>query len=274
MPVDLHVHTTASDGALAPSEVIRVALETGLSALAITDHDSTDGIDEALIAAAGSALTVIPGVELSVDEEGANSVHILGLWIDHHEPRLVAALVTLREAREDRAREMVEALAASGHDIDLASVRAIAGHGSIGRVHIAQALVAAGSAPSIAEAFQQLIGRDAPFYFHKRTLGAAEAIAAIHAAGGVAVLAHPGVSGADAFPALLSAGLDGVEAFHAEHDEADFEHFALLAEEHQLVVTGGSDFHGPDVHCAPIGGGACPEGAPEALWLRAAAYRR
>jgi predicted metal-dependent phosphoesterase TrpH len=273
MPVDLHVHTTASDGAFAPSEVVAFAIRAGLTALAITDHDSTDGIDEALAAAADSVLTVIPGVELSVDEVGASSVHVLGYLIDHREPRLVAALATLREARDERARVMVEALSGAGYEIDLASVRAIAGAGSIGRVHVAQALVAAGGAPDVGEAFRQLIGRGAPFYFRKRTLSAAEAIATIHGAGGVAVLAHPGVSGSEAFTALLAAGLDGVEAFHAEHDAADCDRFARLAQANGLLVTGGSDFHGPGVHTAPIGGGGCPEDAPEALRRRAAAYR-
>jgi predicted metal-dependent phosphoesterase TrpH len=273
MPVDLHVHTTASDGALTPSEVVRAAVVAHLSAIAITDHDTTDGLDEALAAGGGTTTAVLPGVELSVDEKTGSDVHVLGLLVDHRDPALAVTLAGLRLEREERAAAMVAALAAAGHPIDLESVKTISGSGSIGRVHVARALVAAASAPSIEAAFRLLIGRDAPFYFRKRTLSAAEAIDAIHGAGGVAVLAHPGVSGESAFPVLLAAGIDGIEAFHAEHSAADQQRFARLAAKHGLLVTGGSDFHAPDVRSAPIGGGGCPEGAVEALRLRALRYR-
>lgn len=275
MPVDLHVHTTASDGALTPAEVVRAAITVGLSALAVTDHDSIAGIEEALATAAGTTLTMVPGVELSVDERSDGSgVHMLGLLIYHGDPGLVSALADLRREREVRAGAMVAELVKAGHAIDYDTVAGIAGAGSIGRVHIARALVAAGSATTVEEAFRTLIGRDAPFYVGKRTMDATHAISAIHAAGGVAVLAHPGVSGAEALPLLLRAGLDGIEAFHAEHTAADRERFAALARANGLLVTGGSDFHGPGVRSAPIGGGWCPEGAVEALKERATLYRR
>jgi predicted metal-dependent phosphoesterase TrpH len=275
MPVDLHVHTTASDGALTPAEVVRAAVAAGLSALAVTDHDSVAGIDEALAAAEGTKLTLVPGVELSVDERSDSSgVHLLGLLVDHRDPGLVSDLATLRHERDVRARAMVSELVRAGHAIDYDTVASIAGAGSIGRVHIARALVGAGSATTIEEAFRTLIGRDAPFYVGKRTMDAAQAVSAIHAAGGVAVLAHPGVSGAHALPLLLRAGLDGIEVFHAEHTQADRERFTALAKKHGLLVTGGSDFHGPGVRSAPIGGGSCPEDAPAALRERATLYRR
>ena len=273
MPVDLHVHTTASDGALAPSEVVRLAREAGLSVIAITDHDSTDGVDEALRASIGTTTCVLPGVELSVDRGTGSDAHVLGLEIDHREQALVATLAGLRLQREQRAAAMVAALAAAGYPIDMALVREIAGPGSIGRVHIAHALVAAGCVPAVEDAFRTLIGRDAPFYVRKRTLSAVDAVDAIHAAGGVAVLAHPGLSGEAAFPALLSAGLDGIEAFHAEHTAADRERFAALAALNELIVTGGSDFHSPDLRSAPIGGGGCPDDAVEAVRVRARRYR-
>lgn len=273
MPVDLHVHTTASDGALAPSEVVRLAREAGLSTIAITDHDSTDGLDEALRASAGSTTCVLAGVELSVDGGTGSDAHVLGLEIDHREPALVATLAGLRAGREERACTMVAALAAAGYPVDMASVREIAGPGSIGRVHIARALVAAGCVPTVQEAFRTLIGRDARFYARKQTLRAVDAVDAIHAAGGVAVLAHPGVSGESAFPALLAAGIDGIEAFHAEHTAADRERFAALAAANGLIVTGGSDFHAPDLRSAPIGGGGCPDEAVEAIRIRARRYR-
>jgi predicted metal-dependent phosphoesterase TrpH len=273
MPLDLHVHTNASDGALTPSEVVRAAVALGLSAVAVTDHDSTAGVDEALAAADGTGLRVVPGVELSVDAEGARDVHILGLLIDHHDPTLGATLSRLRDERRDRAEAMVRLLTDAGHRIELATVFAAAGEGAVGRVHVAQALVDAGSVDTISDAFATLIGRDAPFYVRKGRLGVRDAVDAIHAAGGVAVFAHPGISGETALPALLAAGIDGIEAYHAEHSPEDQERFAELAAGLGLLVTGGSDYHGPNVHSAPIGGGACPDGAIEALEARAARYR-
>ncbi len=273
MPVDLHVHTTASDGALSPSEVVRAGRNADLLALAITDHDTTAGLDEALRAADGGTMALLAGVELSVDEQSGSDVHVLGLLIDHHDAALAAALTGLREEREERAARMVAALAAAGHPIDLDSVREVARGGSMGRVHIARVLVGAGSVPSIDAAFRILIGRDAPFYSRKQTLDAVTAVATIHGAGGVAVLAHPGVSGEPALTALIEAGLDGIEAFHAEHTAPDRERFAALAAYHGLLVTGGSDFHGPGVHSAPIGGGGCPDSVLDALAERAGLYR-
>jgi len=273
MPVDLHVHTTASDGALAPAEVVASALALGLSTIAITDHDALSGIDEALAAASGTALRVVPGVELSVDADGVSDVHVLGLLIDHRYPALNTTLARLRDERRTRAEAMVALLSDAGHPIDLATVLSAAGEGSVGRVHIAQALVDAGSVGSVSEAFSTLIGADAPFFVHKSALDAREAIDAIHAAGGVAVLAHPGLSGEAALPLLLDARLDGIEAFHAEHSAADQARFAALAAGLGLLVTGGSDCHGPRIHSAPIGGGACPEDALEALQARASLYR-
>jgi predicted metal-dependent phosphoesterase TrpH len=273
MPVDLHVHTTASDGALTPAEVVASALALGLSTIAITDHDAVSGIDEALEAARGTGLRVVPGVELSVDAAGIADVHVLGLLIDHRHPALNATLARLRDDRRTRAESMVALLTEAGHPIDVATVLAAAGEGSVGRVHIAQALVDAGSVSSVSEAFSTLIGADAPFFVHKTALDARDAIEAMHAAGGVAVLAHPGLSGEAAIPLLVDAGLDGIEAFHAEHSPADQARFAALAASLGLLVTGGSDYHGPRIHSAPIGGGACPAGALESLEARASLYR-
>lgn len=273
MSVDLHVHTTASDGLLAPHEVVAAALAAGATTIAITDHDTVSGVDEAIAAAEGTPLRVIPGVELSADVDSTSDVHILGLLIDHTDERLRSALRTLRAQREERGRSMVARLTEAGHKVDFARVAAIAGRGSIGRVHIARALVEAGSSPDVESAFKTLIGASGPFYVAKRTLGASEALQTIHAAGGVAVLAHPGVSGEAALIPLVDAGLDGIEAFHAEHSISQQQHFAALARRLGLLVTGGSDFHGPSVRSAPVGGGACPPDAPEALEARATLYR-
>jgi predicted metal-dependent phosphoesterase TrpH len=274
MPVDLHVHTTASDGELSPSEVVRIVLVAELTAVAITDHDSTDGLDEAIAAADRTTLSIVSGVELSVDEPSGKDVHVLGLLVDHRDAGLTAALRTLRADRMERARAITSMLSQAGIPVDLGAVAALAGAGSIGRVHIARALVDSGSARTVEEAFRLYIGRGAPFYVRKHTLDAAHAVDAIHAAGGVAVLAHPGVSGESALPVLIAAGLDGIEAFHAEHTAADRTRFADLARRHGLLVTGGSDFHGPGLKSAPLGGGECPDEAVESLRERAALYCR
>jgi len=269
MPVDLHIHTTASDGLLSPSAVVEAALDLKLSVIAITDHDSVAGLDEALSAAAGTPLTVLPGVELSVRGPGDTDAHLLGYLFDHTSPDLLAALSTLRGARLERARTMVERLAASGHDIHFDHVLAMADGGAVGRAHIARALVESGSVTQMEEAFARFIGRSGPFYVPKQTLSAVDAVAAIHKAGGVAVIAHPGIGGEAALIPLIEAGLDGIEAFHAEHTPSQRDHFVSVARRHGLVVTGGSDFHGPGLRSASLGAGGCPDSAVEELRARA-----
>jgi predicted metal-dependent phosphoesterase TrpH len=269
MAVDLHVHTTASDGLWDPAEVVRAALELDLSVIAITDHDSVDGIDRALRAAEGTNLEVIPGVELSVMGPDGGDAHILGFFVDHRSPAFSHALETLRDARTARAELMVRRLREAGHALDFSHVSRHAGSGAVGRVHVARALVDAGSVDSVEQAFAELIGRQGPFYVHKTTLEAAEALSAIHAAGGVTVLAHPGVSGSSSLETLIAAGLDGIEAYHAEHTPAQVARYVELAASQGLLVTGGSDFHGPNMRSAMLGAGGCPPASVEALRERA-----
>ena len=271
--IDLHVHTTASDGAVTPADVVAAALDLGLKAIAITDHDSVEGVDQALAAAAGTALQVLPGVELSARAANASDVHVLGYLIDHHDPTLLAALKRLREERLRRAVAMVRALADAGHGIELDAVLRHAAAGAVGRVHVARALVEAGSVDSIEQAFADLIGRDRPFYVRKAFFSSEEALALIHGAGGVGVLAHPGVTGESALVSLVDAGLDGIEAYHAEHTAPQQAHFASLAARFGLLVTGGSDYHGPGMRSAALGTGECPAGALEALRVRATILR-
>jgi len=273
MTVDLHVHTTASDGLVAPADVIACALNLGLRVISITDHDSVEGVAEAIDAARGTALEVLPGVELSVRADDGADVHLLGYLIDHLDLTLLKALERLRAARFERAAEMVAALAKAGHEVGLESVLGHAAGGAVGRVHVARALVEAGSVTDVEQAFAELIGRDGPFYVHKAFFSAQEALALIHHAGGVAVLAHPGVTGDGALVRLMDLGLDGIEAFHAEHTPAQRAHFASVAKRFGLVTTGGSDFHGPGMRSAALGAGACPAGAVEALRERATILR-
>lgn len=269
MAVDLHVHTTASDGLFSPSDVVRACLDLSLRAVAITDHDSVAGIAEALEAAEQTPLEVIPGVELSVLGPDGSDAHVLGFFVDHTSPAFISKLDTLRDARQARAELMIERLRRAGHDVDLAHVARHAGVGAVGRVHVARALVDAGSVASVEQAFADLIGRQGPFYVHKDTLGVREAIDAIHSAGGVTVLAHPGVSGAGALDTLIEAGLDGIEAYHAEHSVEEAARYAAMARDRGLLTTGGSDFHGPNMRSAMLGSGGCPDAAVEALRERA-----
>lgn len=273
MSVDLHIHTTASDGLVAPGDIVRASLDLGLSVIAITDHDSVAGVPEALAAADGTALEVVPGVELSVTGPAGEDAHVLGYFLDHSSPALAMGLRDLREARLERARLMVDGLRAAGHPVALETVLAQAGRGAVGRVHIARALVEGGSVATIEQAFADLIGRRAPFYVHKRAFEAEEALRLIHQAGGVAVLAHPGVSGEGALVPLVEAGLDAVEAYHADHTESQRQHFLSEARRFGLVVTGGSDFHGPGMRSAALGAGGCPDSAVEALRKRATIVR-
>lgn len=267
--VDLHVHTNASDGVLSPAEVVSAARGLGLRTIAITDHDTVSGVQEAIDAAADAGPEIVPGVELSILGPDGSDAHLLGYFVDHRSPALRRILAELKAEREARAQRMIELLRAAGHPIEFAHVARHAGDGAVGRVHVARALVDAGSVDSVEQAFAELIGREGPFYVRKSTLSLSAALDAIHDCGGVAVLAHPGVSGDAALPALVDAGLDGIEAFHAEHTPEQRHHYAEIARRSGLVATGGSDFHGPGMRSAGLGAGWCPDGAVEALRERA-----
>lgn len=256
MRFDLHVHTTASDGTLTPSELVRSAAERELAALAITDHDSVEGVQEALDAAAALSsrcVTVIPAVELSA-VHGSTDVHILGYFIDHTDAVLTAHLADLRAARMRRAEAIVGALAAAGYDISLPEVLDLSDGGAVGRSHVARALVGRGQVEDVADAFRRLLGRGRPFYVPKDVRTPSEVISVVLDAGGVPVLAHPGVTKADdLIPTLAVEGLAGIEAFHTEHDPREQERYRRLAAEHGLITTGGTDYHGPAAPNPPLG---------------------
>lgn len=274
MTVDLHIHTTASDGTVEPADIVSLALDAGLSAIAITDHDSVGGVARATAAAAGRPLEVIAGVELSANSAACPDAHVLGYFLDATSDDLLSTLESLRGRRIERAETMVRALEEAGYSVTLQGVLALAGEGAVGRSHVARALLEAGDVDTMEEAFRRLIGRDAPFYVEKRLLKAAEAVDLIHRGGGAAVLAHPGVSGDGALVELADAGLDGVEAYHAEHTESQRQHYVALARRLGLVATGGSDFHGPASKNARIGVGGCPDSAVQELQQRAAAHHQ
>jgi predicted metal-dependent phosphoesterase TrpH len=219
--VDLHIHTTASDGVLSPAEVVRVAIDKGLEVIAITDHDTTDGVDQALAAASGGHLEVIPAIELSA-EEGPREVHILGYYIDHHDEALQEKLAVLRRARQTSA---------------------------FGRPHIAKALIERGYVASVNEAFDRYIGMRSPAYVSRYKLTPEEAVKMITDAKGLAALAHPRRQ-EDVIPRLTALGLVGLEVYYPTYSEEERALLARLAEEHNLVATGGSDFHGYNADAA------------------------
>jgi predicted metal-dependent phosphoesterase TrpH len=244
--VDLHVHSTASDGKYAPEEIVRKAAALGIRYLSITDHDSVAGIKSAVKAArAFFRLTFIPGVEVSTDvAEG--EIHILGYFIDYTSRELVANLRRFSNSREVRARGMVDKLGELGIVIDWTRVREIAGTGTIGRPHVAQAMLEKGYIDSFKEAFDKYIGRDGPAYVERKKMTPEEAVALILRSGGLPVLAHPfTVKEPEEWAAVLKkAGLIGIEAYYKDNTPEDTETVLKMAKKHGLIATGGTDFHG------------------------------
>ncbi len=245
MGVDLHIHSQASDGTLSIAQIVEKADQLGLSAISITDHDTVAGIDMAIRESADLSVTIIPGIELSCVQD-KRDVHILGYFIDYHEEELLDNLIHLRDSRASRAEDMVNKLRDTGLDISYEEVKECAKGGSIGRPHIAQVLVKNGQVVSISEAFNKHIGAGGPSYMPKYVLEVTKVIRLIHDVGGVASVAHPGVSGVseDFLLWLKEVGLDAVEVWHTEHTEAQTQQYMELANKHNLLRTGGSDCHG------------------------------
>ena len=241
--VDLHMHSTASDGSRSPTDVLRAAARAKLAAIALTDHDTVAGLAEAERAGQELGVRVVPGVELSA-VEGDTETHLLGLHL-RETGVLDRALTGLREMRERRARRIVERLDAVGVHITMDAVLAQAADGAVGRPHVARALIAEGWAVDSRDAFDRYLAAGRPAYVPKEQLGMRDAIAMIHEAGGLAVLAHPAASGTrDRLVALRAQGLDGVEVRHPSHSAAEISRLAALARELELVPSGGSDWHG------------------------------
>ena len=241
--VDLHTHSTASDGARSPSEVVAAACAARLAAFALTDHDTIAGLAEARAAAAQLGVRVVSGVELSA-VEGDLETHILGLHLSELS-ELEHRLVSIREMRVSRAMRIVERLNVLGIKITFDAVLREASGGSVGRPHVARALIAAGLAGDFREAFDRWLGNGKPAFVAKDRLPLAEAIGLIQRAGGLAVLAHPGPLGTrDRLVALAALGLDGIEVLHPGHNWDDSQRLDALAGELDLVRSGGSDWHG------------------------------
>lgn len=243
--IDLHTHTTASDGVLSPEALVEKAAEKGLAAIAVSDHDAVEGVAPAQARAAGLGVEVVPAVELTA-YEGESELHVLGYFIDAVAGGAVArALAEFRRVRRERVERICKVLAGLGAPLEPDAVYAIAGAGAVGRPHVARALLEAGHVSSLKEAFDRFLADDRPACLPKMQIAPARAIEVIHEAGGLAVWAHPGMVGRDELvPALVRDGLDGLEAWHTHHSGAASERYLELARRHGLVVSGGSDFHG------------------------------
>lgn len=257
---DLHIHSTASDGLLAPEEIVAQAVRRGIRMISLTDHDTVAGVLPAMRAAEGTNLVVVPGVEIS-SETGGRQVHVLGYWVDPEDPTLLARLAVQQQARRSRAERIVAILQEHGLEkVLLSDVLARARGGSVGRMHVGAAMMAAGYVDSIQEAFERWLGEDRPCYVGKTVPRPADAIRWVREAGGVAVLAHPCLSAVDdLIPWLVSLGLGGIEAYHAECRPEDAERYEQLARESGIIVTGGSDFHGTGRAAGHVGACTVPE---------------
>lgn len=241
--VDLHTHSTASDGSRAPRDVVREAKRLGLAAIALTDHDTLGGIDEAVAVGAEVGVRVVPGVELSAVEDDTET-HILGLHLSDPRP-IESQLIALREMRHSRAQRIVTRLNELGVRLEFTAVLEQAAGGAIGRPHVARAMIAEGWAVDLRDAFDRYLGSGRPAYVGKDRLALTEAIDIIHAAGGLAILAHPGQSGTqERIAALAAHDLDGVEVRHPGHSSEDVARLLALVEHYSMVPSGGSDWHG------------------------------
>ena len=246
---DLHCHSTFSDGRLTPAELVDLAYRNGVRILSLTDHDIVDGLPEAFSAAERYAdFTLIPGIEMSTDVPG-NEVHILGHFIDWHNPTFLARLRRLQESRLNRARRMVEHLVQLGKPISWERVQFFAGEGAVGRPHIALALVEAGHVTSVNEAFSLYLSRNGPAYVTRDRLGPEEVIAVLLEVGGLATLAHPrellAAGNLESLLAVLkAAGLTGMEVYYKDYLPEEIDTFRDLASRHELIPLGGSDYHG------------------------------
>ncbi len=269
--VDLHSHTTRSDGATPPRDLVGLAREAEIDVLAVTDHDTVEGVEECLAAGREFGVRVLPGIEMSSRAEGRD-VHVLGIGIDHRSSDLQERLSELHRQRRERVGRICEKLAGLGVTLDPAAVLAQAGGKSVGRKHVARALVKQGTVPSIDEAFNRYLAEGSPANIPANELGAAEAAALIVRHGGMAVLAHPGFLDDDALvERILDAAprIRGIEVYHRYDSPRKHLRYLEVARRRNLLVTGGSDFHGDEhPHNAGLGAFLTPPADWKVLEMR------
>lgn len=278
MPIDLHTHSTASDGSLTPTELIELAATIGLDSIALTDHDTLEGIDEAAVAADRVGIELVPGVELSLDWD-RGGMHLLVLWLAPEGGPLQDRLAELRVARNSRNARIVDRLNELGLEITLEEVEHEAGTGSVGRPHIAAVMVRRGHVPDIRAAFDEYLGNGRPAYMSRDRLGPEEAIRLARQSGGVPVLAHAHTMGLDnvaeveaMMRRLADAGLVGVECHYGSYDTDERAGYVRMAARFGLLPSGGSDFHGTYKSEVALGTGSVGIGVPTEILepLRAA----
>jgi len=241
---DLHLHTQFSDGTFSPTELVQHAVQHGLSAIALTDHDTVEGCLEAARACKAAGLEFISGTELTA-EFNDTEVHLLGYFLDTRNERLLAEITKFQTVRQQRIYEMVARINEAGVPLAVESVFALANCKSPGRPHVARALQKAGMVKHLDDAFDRYLKRGRVAWVPKARMSAIDSIELIHQAGGLAVMAHPGLNRTDEIiPGLVAAGLDGIECFHTKHTSAMAERYLGLADQYHLLVTGGSDCHG------------------------------
>jgi 3',5'-nucleoside bisphosphate phosphatase len=241
---DLHLHTNFSDGTFSPEELVLHAQKNGLACIALTDHDTVEGCARAKTACDAVNMEFIPGAELTA-EHADTEVHILGYFLDTQNKKLLAEIAKFQSVRQNRIHEMVARINELGVPLEAESVFALANCKSPGRPHVARAMVKADLVKNLDEAFQRFLKKGRPAWVPKSKVSALEAIELIHQAGGLAVMAHPGLNRTDEIiPALVEAGLDGIECFHTKHSTAMSERYLEIADKYNLLVTGGSDCHG------------------------------
>jgi predicted metal-dependent phosphoesterase TrpH len=258
---DLHIHTTASDGTMSPAEIVRYAKEKGLRVIAITDHDTIEGLQEGIQEGNKAGVEVIPGVELSADAP-KGTMHLLGYYIDPACSELADNLKVLQQARMERNLKIVEKLRGLGIPIELSEVKAAPEHGQIGRPHFAYTMVQKGYAHNIQDAFDRYLGKGRPAYVEKFRFSPEEAMRFIRKAGGITILAHPFTlnqpqpEDLDALIGELKGeGLDGIEVYYPEHSDGQRKLYRSVAQKYGLVISGGSDFHGLTKDAVDLGEG-------------------
>lgn len=275
--IDLHIHTTYSDGSLTPCEIVALSKKIGLKAIAITDHDTVDGVEEALECGQRHELDVVPGVELSIEEDF--EIHILGLFIEHRDEQLKGILKEIKEGRRIRNKQIVSKLREQGLLVSFEDIAKLAGTEDFGRPHIARELLKKGYVRSIKEAFEKYLKFNGSAFVRRKKLSSKDAIKAIKHAHGLAFLAHPIDIKLDEpellkfIENLITYGLDGIEAYYSKHSKSKQEYYLSIARRYGLLVTGGSDFHGESKPNLKLGEGYGTLSIPDDVYFNLLRHR-